>query len=411
MQFQFNCYEVLGVAFNSNQQEIKAGYRKASLKAHPDTGGSNEEQIRVNAAYEILADPVQKNSHDTYWGNKSQYNSKTKSFRARKKTYTKANQRSSYSYSQRSSSDQKWNSEGGSNESLEALKRRFYEETESKKDGIWKGMKAKTASNERKFSEEFSEGKKSIGKYFVYSMGFAFVGLAFPLLFIGTAINAWLCISNLYGVEVRARRFSVFDPKVGDKIAVYAKEQTERECQQEVDQLDSGWQALASLSELLLKESGFDESEQQVARRIAASLFLMGYRPQNYYQDSRTFTFTDGDEKLAVRFRHRKGQATNVTYVKTLHSIMQGFGADKGLLFCSPGLSGNAAIYAKKAGINSYSLEQMNEWIESVLTADYDGPRGDLYEGLVDLKQFISRISTPLPFRRKGYRKRYRRYG
>ena len=45
----------LGLPSSFNEKELKAAYRKRSLAAHPDKGGSTEEFIRVSEAYEVLS--------------------------------------------------------------------------------------------------------------------------------------------------------------------------------------------------------------------------------------------------------------------------------------------------------------------------------------------------------------------
>ena len=44
-------YDILGVLREAGDKEIKKGYRQASLKAHPDKGGSDELFQMVNEAY------------------------------------------------------------------------------------------------------------------------------------------------------------------------------------------------------------------------------------------------------------------------------------------------------------------------------------------------------------------------
>ncbi|EIN04261.1 DnaJ-domain-containing protein [Punctularia strigosozonata HHB-11173 SS5] len=50
-------YKVLGVARDADEKTIKRAYRKATLKAHPDKGGSEAQMAAVNEAYEVLSDP------------------------------------------------------------------------------------------------------------------------------------------------------------------------------------------------------------------------------------------------------------------------------------------------------------------------------------------------------------------
>ena len=50
-------YKVLGVSRDADEKTIKKAYRKATLKAHPDKGGSEAKMAAVNEAYEVLSDP------------------------------------------------------------------------------------------------------------------------------------------------------------------------------------------------------------------------------------------------------------------------------------------------------------------------------------------------------------------
>lgn len=57
-------YEVLGVTKEATPNEIKNAYRKLSLQAHPDRGGSTERMQHLNAAYEVLSDPTKRRHFD-----------------------------------------------------------------------------------------------------------------------------------------------------------------------------------------------------------------------------------------------------------------------------------------------------------------------------------------------------------
>lgn len=59
-----NYYNILGVNENASQDQIKKAFRKASLKNHPDRGGSKEEFQNINSAYQILGDPEKKRHYD-----------------------------------------------------------------------------------------------------------------------------------------------------------------------------------------------------------------------------------------------------------------------------------------------------------------------------------------------------------
>ena len=51
---------VLDVTRDSSDQEVKSAYRKLSKKTHPDKGGREADQMRLNIAYEKWQQEVQK---------------------------------------------------------------------------------------------------------------------------------------------------------------------------------------------------------------------------------------------------------------------------------------------------------------------------------------------------------------
>lgn len=50
-----NPLEVLGVRPNATKSEVDKAYKKKAWNAHPDHGGSNDEMMKVNAAYEAIS--------------------------------------------------------------------------------------------------------------------------------------------------------------------------------------------------------------------------------------------------------------------------------------------------------------------------------------------------------------------
>src|SRR5438552_483264 len=76
---EFDCYKVLEIPPSANPEDIRVARRRVSQKTHPDVGGTKEAQTRVNLAYEILSDPISRQSHDFYW-----YGTPSKSEEARR---------------------------------------------------------------------------------------------------------------------------------------------------------------------------------------------------------------------------------------------------------------------------------------------------------------------------------------
>jgi Ca-activated chloride channel family protein len=68
MAFTLDPYSVLGVSADASAEEIKAAYRRAARRLHPDVNqhnpGAAVQFQDINAAYEILTDPDRKRTHD-----------------------------------------------------------------------------------------------------------------------------------------------------------------------------------------------------------------------------------------------------------------------------------------------------------------------------------------------------------
>jgi len=68
---QRDFYEVLGVTRTATADEIKASYRKAALKWHPDRNPANKQEAEINfrectEAYSVLSDTEKRQVYDTY---------------------------------------------------------------------------------------------------------------------------------------------------------------------------------------------------------------------------------------------------------------------------------------------------------------------------------------------------------
>ena len=59
-------YEVLGVAKDATDVEIKKAYRKLAVKHHPDKGGNEGDFQKISHAYEVLSDAKLRAVYDQY---------------------------------------------------------------------------------------------------------------------------------------------------------------------------------------------------------------------------------------------------------------------------------------------------------------------------------------------------------
>jgi curved DNA-binding protein CbpA len=57
-------YDMLGIARDADNEQIRSAYRTCAKTAHPDSGGDEEAFIRIQKAGELLLDPIRRKVFD-----------------------------------------------------------------------------------------------------------------------------------------------------------------------------------------------------------------------------------------------------------------------------------------------------------------------------------------------------------
>ena len=396
---QFNCYKILGVTPSASPEEIKSAWKKASRSHHPDHGGSHEEQVKINIAYSVLSDPIQRQAHDVHWKVLSKV-----SFHAF------VNQGNQTNKNKKPASRNQPFNEYYTAPAHFGLKKRVEEQIEKEKEKILSDLenRAKKIAVEIKVTLPEKRRGALFFMFFMSIMG----GVAFifdlNFIWILVALFGWSFLSTVFGVKVAGRKISILLFS-SDKINDIAQQIARESCDRDIRSLQKYFSILTYVSELLSQKSTLSDSEEIVARRLAISFFLMGYAPSYYDRDNRIIKFSDGSNSFLVRYRHRSGAPTNISYVEKLVELMKLYRSSSGYLFCSSNLSDNAAEYAEKNNIKWYTLDTMNNWVNSVSASDRSGPEGDILKHLSDLKTLVDSIFPLVSTRRRSPYSRYRR--
>lgn len=69
--FETDCYQLLGISPDADEQAIRKAWRLKTREVHPDTNQSVESPdgfLRLKAAYDLLMDPLQRLQHDRHFG-------------------------------------------------------------------------------------------------------------------------------------------------------------------------------------------------------------------------------------------------------------------------------------------------------------------------------------------------------
>jgi len=434
-----NCYKVLEIPWNAGPNDIRKAFFRKSKESHPDLGGSHEEQIQMNSAYEILSDPITRESHDRYWRHSfEQVYTKDKSSTQTLNSFDKLYKRVSDIFT-------------NNVEKVRATRQTWVKNKidlyEYQFENWKKSHRIKYEIDVEKYNEILNEKLENKTVYHwgviivsivtLFSSILLFsIGLSRTVIFLLLIWVLWYLVWSLYEknkkIKIDDSTFLIDEPEIKTKInetlsnnlfsmsfklgntniffrdtnyKKIIKDHTESEWtyyfQKEENKILENrnyyMSMVAQICDIAGRSTTFDSSEEQAARRIATTFFFMGYIPITYIGEARMFVMSDGYENIAIRFRHRRGAPTNIRYVRRMVDEMSINKAYKGFLFCTPGLTDNARVYARQHNITWYSLESMNRWIENVNQSGYDGPPGDIFQLLTNMTSFLRHISVLLP--------------
>lgn len=397
---QFNCYKILEIHSDASLEEIKSAYKKASLANHPDIiGGTGEAQIKINIAKNTLLNPITRQEHDDYW--KVFSKTRFQSFvNQGKRTYKKEG----------SASKSQSSSETYTAQAHLGLKRRVEEQIEKEKNRILSDLENRVRRVVVEIQETLPKKRQEalILIFFMSVLGFVAISFELKFVWILVALFGWSLLKTVFGIDVAGHRISILLFS-SSKLNTIAQQIAKESCDIDIRSFQKYFSILTYISELLSQKSTLNDSEENIARRLAISFFLMGYAPSYYDRDNRIIRFLDGNNSFLVRYRHRSGAPTNISYVEKLVELMKRYGLSSGYLFCSSNLSDNAANYAEKNNIKWYTLDTMNNWVNSVSASDRSGPEGDILEHLSNLKNLVDSIFPLVSTRRRSPYPRYRR--
>ena len=348
----FNCYPILGINLNCSPSEIKVAYRNKSKIYHPDLGGSNELMIKINLAYEILSNPIERQLHDLYWN----INTGNQNRRDTSSEFNSQKQHQNIAF-------------GSIRKSINDAIERQITLIFLKKDDLIK--------QEIVINLDEIKIQKIIAIFAIIAFIIAEVYLYIKKSYI------WAVLVVIVIILTVIPTIYLFDEKILEKCEKDATDKVNAKLKQEKDELNIYLTIINDIEKLLIEESSFYDSESLFIRRLSASFFLMGYLPLSIDVKDRLLLVTDGNDRILIRFRHRDGIPANISYVNKLITLMDSYNATKSFLFCSPGLSANAQYRAKESNIASYSLEEMNSFVKKSIYSDYKGK-----DILKDLSQF-----------------------
>ena len=386
---EIDCYEVLGVSEDATLAEIRAAYRDATRKAHPDRGGSHDAQVKVNLAFETLSGPL-RSEHDAFWRGR----------RARRGSSSReesAGRSGPRRFTRTGNLDNLWSRTGDKLTDgrvgggfASAVEARIAQERQRLEDDI--PFREQTLFAQ--FQKLLTQARLEVMVATLALALTAGISVRFPvgwLIFLGLLIPFG---KRALGVRLRGKRVSALSPKAGATAREHAHALATESVARDAADFDVHTEALGELRDLLRQPSRPEDPLDFVAARLSAAFFLLGYVPVRWEADQERLLVSRGGNEVVVQLRAADGRALSITQVDRFLKHLASQGRREAYLFSLPGLSDNARERAGNAGVRSFDLDELNDWVPSLLTTGYRGPGGDPLALLLKLRHFVQSLTA-----------------
>ncbi len=380
---QFNCYEVLGVGEAATLAEIRAAYREATRRAHPDRGGSHEAQVKVNLAFEVLSGGL-RSEHDAFWHAR----------RARRSTNNRTEPRR---FSRTGNLENLW-SRGGDRLTdgkatggfVAAVEARLAQERKRLQDDVAFRERALATEGVSRLMRARAEALVALGLALILG----WVALRQPLVWALVAGLLIPVVKRALGVVWHERKFSIFAPLLLSDVRAHALAAAQASADRDTAPLAAHQEALDELKLILRRPTEPDEAPVYFARRLAAAFFFIGYAPLRWQPEDARLIIARGESEVALQVRPAGKRSLSVTQIDRLLSELRAARQREAYLFVLSSVSVRARERAGESGVRCFDLVELNEWIPSLLTSGYRGPGGDPLVALIKLRQFLQTLDS-----------------
>ena len=383
---KFNCYEVLGVPVGASDDEIRAAFKRASRRAHPDRGGSHDAQVMVNLAYEILSSPEQRSKHDRHW--KLGANAATAGMpfftgeEALRNLWTGAGAGS------RKLADGKGSS---------GLIRRVKERITRDRDRITLDRENRKAIWVSEFEKTLQRARLEAAVLLLGMALSGLVGTVYTVGYLGLVGFGALLVPKLGGVMLQqgdSLKLALFDPLAKRHIQELAERLAHESVARDRERLEVHFGALEQLGKLVTTATKASDSENQILRRLLAVLFILGLMPTRHDPAAKRVVLQGEKEWAALFYQHGVNQPLAVATVEKILAARAAVGAQAAFLYNQGGLSEKAAERADSASIRWVGMRELNQWARHVWTSESGGPSGDILQRLAEFKSFLDTLPS-----------------